>query len=365
MCGLIGGMTRGGFGFTGSEQKVLNELLFMDTVRGPDSTGVCLVRSDYTVRVAKKATWAPNFVCSKAYQEIDAALFKEGKMFMGHNRKATVGEISSENAHPFIVNNELVLMHNGSLPTHKHLADTTVDSEAIAIYLHKNWDDAASPEEKAKVLSKIGGAWALIWYDLRTEKLNIVRNAQRPLSIYEDKGTYFWASDENMLTCVLKRHTYYGAVKSVPVHTLLTFSESGLQEVVLPATAFFPQVLAHGTKPITPSSKIYTPEGHVSKNLFKRVSKELVGKTLVFNVEDFINIKGATTFFGDKTELSFNHEIIGYAPNPAMNGEIEDNYGVARGVVLSSSHNKTTGYVTFHVKLLGAAKYANQIAACH
>jgi len=182
----------------------------MDTLRGYDSTGVCLVRNDYTARVVKKATWAPSFLMSKAFDETDKQLYNNGKIFMGHNRKATVGEISSENAHPFIVNNELVLMHNGSLPTHKHLADTTVDSEAIAQYLHANWDEAADAKAKADLLAKIGGAWALVWYDLRTEKLNIVRNAQRPLYIYDSNGTFFSA-------------TYASALPSSSVSSLSLF----------------------------------------------------------------------------------------------------------------------------------------------
>lgn len=366
MCGLVGGVTKGNFGFTGPEQKVLNELLFMDTLRGPDSTGVCLVRTNYTARVIKKATWGPSFLCSKAFQETDTSLYQEGKFFMGHNRKATVGEITSENAHPFIVNNELVLMHNGSLTGHKHLADTAVDSEAIAQYLHQNWNDDATPEEKGKVLAKLGGAWALVWYDLRTEKLNIVRNAQRPLFIFEDKGLFFWASDEHMLRCALARNSFHGQIKAVPTYNVLTFSETGLQEVVLPTTAFFPQTYtptANGGT--TTTTKIYTANGWVSKNHYKKIIKELVGRKIVFNLEGTANIHGMSTFYGESTDLAYNHEIIGQVNDKLMLDTIEDNYGLAQGVVLSASHQKTTGYISIHVKLLGAYSYAKEGAFSH
>jgi asparagine synthetase B (glutamine-hydrolysing) len=364
MCGLIGGYTKGNFGFSGAGQKALEELLFMDTLRGPDSTGVCVIKNDYDVRVAKKASWAPSFLMSKAFGEIGDILFKSGKMFMGHNRKATVGNINSENAHPFIVQNELVLMHNGSLPSHKHLADTEVDSEAIAIYLHQHWDDAASPQEKANVLSKIGGAWALVWYDLRTEKLNIVRNAQRPLFIYKGASDTFWASDEDMLRCAAKRNNFHGNISAVPTYTVLSFSEKGLQEVVLPASSFFPPSQPKAITYSGPDKKTtYTAAGWVSKNAFKRIAKEWVGQTITFDLEGEVAINNMHSFYGESAGLEINHEIIGIVPSVKLLSEIEDNYGVAKGTVMSCTHNKTTGYITFVVKLLGASKYAT--SACH
>ena len=97
--------------------------------------------------------------------------------------------------------------------------------------------------------------------------------------------------------------------------------------------------------------------------MFKRIQKDMVGKKLVFNVEGSTDIHGAQAFYGDKTELEYNHEIIGYVPSSTMLGEIEDNYGVASGTILSASHAKENGSVTFHVKLQGAYSYASQ--ACY
>lgn len=363
MCGIIGVAITTSGGFHAGDQTIAEELLFMDTVRGEDSTGVCLVKNDGSVTVAKKATWAPNFVCSKAFKDVHDATYKSGKMFLGHNRKATVGNVVSENAHPFVVNNELVLMHNGSLSGHKHLGDTEVDSEAIAQYIHDKWDDNAGGDSHAEVLAKLGGAWALVWYDLRSEKLHIVRNAQRPMSYLWDKGTLYWASDHDMLVCVLKRNSVYTAPKQLPPLTLLTFDGTKLEEVVLPSAPFFPPPTKY-----TPTTSVVTQTADgtefdkLSKNAFKKFTRNFIGKTITFNVEDFVEVHGKLEWYGDNTSWQFDHEITGTLNNEALMMQVLDNYSLAEGKVVSATRNKTTGYVSFRVELLGAA---NAVETCH
>lgn len=369
MCGLIGLATKMGSGFTHQETEVVEELLFMDTVRGPDSTGACAVFNDGSVQVAKKATWAPAFIVSKAFSEMRKLVQNKGKIVMGHNRKATVGNIVSANAHPFIVQNELVLMHNGSLTTHKHLAETEVDSEAIAQYIHDKWTADVSNEEKSEILAHIGGAWALVWYDLRTEKLNIVRNHQRPLSYMWYGGTLVWASEEDMLKLVVKRNNLgtHADIKNLPAYTLLTFDGQELQEVALPQAPFYPKpattIVHQRSDTGYNNGKVCAspPHGGMSKSQFKKFLKAVVGKRVQISVEDFVDVHGKTQWYGENTQWKFPHEMIGYTDEETMMFVLS-NYSWAMGTVLGGSYNKATGSAQFHVKL---EKSENAAAVCH
>lgn len=336
----------------------------MNTLRGYDSTGICSVENDGKVQVLKKSTWAPNFMVSKAFSEVEKTLISSGKFFLGHNRKATVGKVTSANAHPFVIDNEFVLMHNGSLPTHKHLGDHEVDSEAIAQYLHTNWDDELTLEEKAKLLSHIGGAYALVWYDLRSEKLNIVRNSQRPLYYATMTGTIFWASDEHMLRCALSRNynnSNMFTIKSLPAYTLLTHDGKGLQEVALP-TVPFPQV-----KTTTPQVSTTgcgsgaTIEPSMSKAQFKKWLRAITGKEVEFNVEDFVDVRGVNTWYGEKPDWSFSHELVGTTSDEVML-EVLNNYSMGRGIVTNATYDKISHHITVYINLKGT--YV-QTPACH
>jgi hypothetical protein len=71
---------------------------------------------------------------------------KENNIFIGHVRQATYGSHSKENAHPFDINNSLVLAHNGTIENiwdlcTEHGVDKTgvfVDSKALGLLIDKN-----------------------------------------------------------------------------------------------------------------------------------------------------------------------------------------------------------------------------------
>lgn len=205
MCGLVAVINKYRNGFSNDQLDVFEQLLFIDTLRGEDSTGVFGVSSDGNVNITKGAVDGPKFVNTSEWKAHRSKAFANGWALIGHNRKATRGSINDENAHPFWVDDKLVLVHNGTLHgDHKKIADTEVDSHAIAHALSENTD-------VEKVLQGINAAYALIWYDIQNKALKVIRNSQRPLHWVETTGAVYIASEAEMLHMILSRNKIHGA----------------------------------------------------------------------------------------------------------------------------------------------------------
>ena len=201
MCGLVGVIIKGRNGFNYKQLEVFETLLFLDTLRGEDSTGVFAVNNIGNVGIAKDAVTGENFLKTDAWKEYRSQLFKDGWAVVGHNRKATRGSISAENAHPFWIEDKLVLVHNGSFNgSHAHLKNVEVDSHAIA---HTLAEHGANDVQGA--LQKVNAAYALIWYDIENKAMNFIRNDQRPLTWCETSDAWYYASDYKMLEFALHR----------------------------------------------------------------------------------------------------------------------------------------------------------------
>jgi Glutamine amidotransferase domain len=201
MCGIVG-IASGYFnGLSGKEATIFQDMLFLDTLRGWDSTGVFGVDKHSNVKIHKAAMPGPSFICTKEFDTFQKDLIKDGLFAVGHNRAATRGEITDENAHPFWVDDKIVLVHNGSYKgCHKSLKDTAVDSEAIAHTISENTN-------LADALRKINAAYALVWYNTEEHTLNFVRNDERPLWFIESStGALLWASEKETLHYVLARN---------------------------------------------------------------------------------------------------------------------------------------------------------------
>ena len=103
MCGIVAYLTAYSNGFGYNESKVFNNMLFLDTLRGWDSTGVFGVSNVGNVGILKAAINAPNFMQTQEYKDFMAEAVKNGMCLIGHNRAATRGSVTDANAHPFVI----------------------------------------------------------------------------------------------------------------------------------------------------------------------------------------------------------------------------------------------------------------------
>lgn len=195
MCGLVGVVGN----ITPKVGRAFKDLLVFDSVRGPHSTGVAFIYSFVDPRILKKAVVPHQFFELPDWENNNRIV---SKCLMGHNRWATTGLINDENAHPF-ENESIIGMHNGTLLNQDLLDDSEcfeVDSENIFHHIHLNG--------VKDTVSKLHGAYALVWYDKADKTINFLRNKDRPLSfaMTKDMETLFWASERWMLDVALSRH---------------------------------------------------------------------------------------------------------------------------------------------------------------
>lgn len=230
MCGLVGLVYKPQNGMFKGNVDAFTDMLYMDALRGDDSTGVAAYYTDGKMQVVKEAvTPVAHFLVDKNWQEVNDNLIKNGKVVIGHNRKATKGSISDENAHPWIIDNRYAFVHNGTISNHHSLYNTEVDSEALGMALTRCEGDPKAIEE---VLSKVYGAYACIWIDKDKEKMYAVRNKERPLWLAETTTEIFLCSELGFILAASLRNNkkVEGSPKQLEEHVLYTFDLSKYTE---------------------------------------------------------------------------------------------------------------------------------------
>ena len=208
MCGIVGVIIKGSTGLINKHETCFFDMLYADALRGFDSTGVVAVENTGAFSIMKEATEAAMFLPQLKDSQIKKDMYMRGKAYIGHNRKKTIGEINDEQAHPFVVDNSFAFVHNGTLHGHKMLAETTTDSQALAVVFKKALEDNHHKEALEEVMGRVWGAYATVMYDQKTEKVHFLRNKERPLFLIEAPDALYFASEAAMATWILCRNDY-------------------------------------------------------------------------------------------------------------------------------------------------------------
>lgn len=215
MCGLVGMA-----GFIGDKQeKAFKSLLVLDSLRGTDGTGAAIILQDGETDLIKTPGHCYDLI---DYTPFNRRLTQNNKLaLLGHNRAATIGGITRNNAHPFQYG-DIVGAHNGTLHNKNDLhghAYHAVDSQSLYSYMNEHGPKNTIP--------KLRGAWALTWVNTADKTINFIRNKERPLILAFSKfgNTLYWASEEWMLLIACRRNDIdIEAPFSLEEDTLHTFA---------------------------------------------------------------------------------------------------------------------------------------------
>lgn len=263
MCGLVGMAGN----IVEQDKQALMLLLRFDVTRGWDSTGLAVITAKNGDINVHKQVGPPEylFAIDDNFNEKGVYKGESGKVFIGHNRAATKGKVTPENAHPFI-HDGIVGAHNGTLTSVSTLESGykfDVDSEAIFYNL--------SLYEQKSVINKIWGAYALVWYDDSDEKLHVIRNSERPLfyTRRKDNDVIYWASEEWMLKIALgKARISHGDILPFDTDTLYTLDVSSVLPAKFRNTTWETEKDVKGYTPPPPKkhTHVHTNHGGGKKN---------------------------------------------------------------------------------------------------
>jgi len=271
--------------------------MYTGALRGMDSTGVITVEKNGDFHVDKAAVPSYEFM-----PEYDKSVSKNlalncGIALIGHNRKGTVGKIGDDTAHPFVINDIFAMVHNGTLYGHTKLAETTVDSEALAHVIERalNGDDHTLKHLEDE-LREVNGAYAIVGYNQATHKIHILRNNQRPMCLAETADSYYFASEGGMLQWILNRNGIKPtSLISVAEDMWLTFSFDEEGDATLSMDkldtkkSYFQNTSSTVTKVGVVTTKASTASPTtMNKHEYKKLKKNLIGKTLEFYVVDYV-----------------------------------------------------------------------------
>lgn len=201
MCGIVG--------YLGPRNVVNVVLIGLERLeyRGYDSCGIAVV--DTGIKVRKTAG---------RLQQLKEILEKspvEGQLGIGHTRWATHGEVTDENAHPFVdCQGKIALVHNGIIENYRELRQeliagghrftSSTDTEVL-VHLIETFYRRSMMSALRKAVTQLKGSYALLVVLAdEPERLYAVKMGS-PLLIGKGKGEFVVASDAPALVGIARR----------------------------------------------------------------------------------------------------------------------------------------------------------------
>lgn len=194
MCGLVG------FIGTGSDKKVAVDLLLSAQQRGIDATGYVEIDENGRYFTDKRAVAAYEYTEKFAF-ELDNPV-----TFLGHTRKATCGDTTSdEEAHPFS-GSRYIVFHNGSLTQADQrrvnrflkIKSKTVDSLIFKKYLDREGSIEKLKTDLLPLLSD-KSRYVLVIYDKYKRQVHVLKDGKHPFCYMQTDEGFVYASTPQIL----------------------------------------------------------------------------------------------------------------------------------------------------------------------
>jgi glucosamine--fructose-6-phosphate aminotransferase (isomerizing) len=211
MCGIVGAVAER------HVEKILIEGLKRLEYRGYDSAGITTIDSQHKLhrlRVQGKVGQL-----EQALAEPSMAAVMRGSSGIAHTRWATHGVPSERNAHPFVSQDEIALVHNGIIENHEELRrellaknyhfTSETDSEVVVHYIHFHFtqtQDLLMAVQRA--VEHLEGAYALAILSTKSPGRLIAVRRGSPLVVGKGIGENFVASDVLALLPVAQEFIY-------------------------------------------------------------------------------------------------------------------------------------------------------------
>ncbi len=231
MCGIVGAIAQNGINVV----PVLMRGLHILEYRGYDSAGIAVLDKNQIHRLR-----VPGKVAA-----LEAALVAQpiqGAIGVAHTRWATHGVPAERNAHPHVIGDRVVLVHNGIIENHAVLKDrflaekqvfsSDTDTEVVGFCILDYLKQGHSLLEAVRATVKnLEGAYALCVMDLQDPEILVGVRSGAPLVVGLGESQQFLASDTLALQDWTDRFIYLaeGDIVALQAHKITCYNVAGVE----------------------------------------------------------------------------------------------------------------------------------------